>query len=112
VAFAQAMAGDRSRLRASLDAFEEAARRRPWDGPLLAQWAWALLEAGDPARARATAQRAVAGPPRTETWLAWGVLARAARDLGDGAEADRAAARARSLAPPTARPVLESIISG
>jgi tetratricopeptide (TPR) repeat protein len=112
VAFAQAMAGDRSRLRASLDAFEEAARRRPWDGPLLAQWAWALLEAGDPARARATAQRAVAGPPRTEAWLAWGVLARAARDLGDGAEADRAAARARSLAPPTARPVLESIISG
>jgi hypothetical protein len=112
VAFAQAMAGDRSKLRASLEGFEEAARRRPWDGPLLAQWAWALLEAGDPAKARATAQRAVAGSPRTENWLAWGVLARAARDLGDGAEADRAAAAARSLAPPTARPVLESIISG
>jgi hypothetical protein len=112
VAFAQAMAGDRRKLRASVDAFAEAARRRPWDGPLLAQWAWALLEAGDLAQARATAERAVAGPPRTEAWLAWGVLARASRGLGDGAQADRAAATARRLAPPTARPVLESIISG
>ena len=108
----QAMAGDRRKLRASADAFAEAARRRPWDGPLLAQWAWALLEAGDLAQARATAERAVAGPPRTEAWLAWGVLARASRGLGDGAQADRAAATARRLAPPTARPVLESIISG
>ena len=56
VAFARVRAGERSELEASLEAFEHAARLRPGDGQLLSQWAWALLEARDPARARAVAE--------------------------------------------------------
>lgn len=112
VAFAQARAGDRSRLEASLAAFDRAAQFRPRDGQLLVEWAWALLEAGDPARARVTASRALAELPGAGAWLAWAVLARAAREMGDGAAAAAAATRARTLAPPQVRPVLESILSG
>ena len=60
VAFARVRAGERSELEASLEAFERAARLRPGDGQLLSQWAWALLEARDPARARAVAEKATA----------------------------------------------------
>jgi len=76
---------------------------------LLSQWAWALLEARNAARARAVAQEATAQSQRPDVWLAWAVLARAARDLGDVAAAERAAGLAWSLAPPEARRVLESL---
>ena len=109
VAFARVRAGERSELEASLEAFERAARLRPGDGQLLSQWAWALLEARDPARARAVAEKATALSQRPDRWLAWAVLARAARDLGDEAAAERAAGLALSLAPPEARRVLESL---
>jgi len=109
VAFARVRAGERSELEASLEAFERAARLRPGDGQLLSQWAWALLEARNAARARAVAQEATAQSQRPDVWLAWAVLARAARDLGDEAAAERAAGLAWSLAPPEARRVLESL---
>jgi cytochrome c-type biogenesis protein CcmH/NrfG len=107
VAFAQARAGDRSKLAASLDAFGAADRLRPNDPELLAQWAWAWLASGDAARARETAERALAREPGE--WLAWAVLARAARELGDGAEAERARGRARQLTPPEARRLVDTI---
>jgi hypothetical protein len=109
VAFAQVRAGERSKLGASLDAFDQAVRLRPWDRQLLTQRAWALLEAGDPAHARVMAETALAGWEGGEAWLAWAVLARAARELGDGAAAERAAATARSQAPPQSRRALESL---
>jgi Tfp pilus assembly protein PilF len=109
VAFARVRAGERSELEASLQAFEHAARLRPGDGQLLSQWAWALLDAGDPARARSVAEKATAQPQRRDPWLAWAVLARAAKDLGDEPAAERAAGQARSLAPPEARRLLESL---
>jgi tetratricopeptide (TPR) repeat protein len=109
VAFARVRAGERGQLEASLAAFEHAARLRPGDGQLLSQWAWALLEARDPARARSIAEEATAQSQRSDVWLAWAVLARAARDLGDEAAAERAARQARSLAPPEARRLLESL---
>ena len=109
VAFARVRAGERSELEASLGAFEHAARLRPGDGQLLSQWAWALLEARDPARARAVAEKATAQSHTADPWLAWAVLARAARDLGDEAAAERAARLALSLAPPEARRLLESL---
>jgi hypothetical protein len=109
VAFARVRAGERSELEASLAAFERAARLRPGDGQLLSQWAWALLEARDPERARTVAVKATALSQGPDRWLAWAVLARAARDLGDEAAAQHAAAQALSLAPPEARRVLESL---
>jgi Tfp pilus assembly protein PilF len=109
VAFARVRAGERSELEASLEAFEHAARLRPGDGHLLSQWAWALLEARSPARARAVAEEATAQAQPSDLWLAWAVLARAARDLGDETAAERAAGQALSLAPPEARRFLESL---
>ena len=109
VAFARVRAGERGQLEACLEAFEHAARLRPGDGQLLSQWAWALLEARDPARARAVAEKATSQSHTADLWLAWAVLARAARDLGDEVAAQRAAGRAWSLAPPEARRFLESL---
>jgi len=109
VAFARVRAGERSELEASLEAFEHAARLRPGDGHLLSQWAWALLEARSPARARAVAEEATAQAQPSDLWLAWAVLARAARDLGDETAAERAVGQALSLAPPEARRFLESL---
>jgi cytochrome c-type biogenesis protein CcmH/NrfG len=108
VALAQARAGDRSKLAESLDAFGAAARLRPDDPQVLAQWSWAWLESGDAARARQTAERALSRDPRE--WLAWAVLARSARELGDLAEAERALGAARKLAPPEARRLLDAIV--
>lgn len=112
VAFAQVRAGDRTKLAGALAAFEQAAHLRPGDAPLLAQWAWAFLDVPDAARARATAERAIDASRGREAWLAWAVLARAAQELGDRPQAERAAARARSLAPAEARSVLESLLPG
>jgi hypothetical protein len=55
------------------------------------------------------AEEATAQSQRSDLWLAWAVLARAARDLGDEAAAERAAGQALSLAPPQARRFLESL---
>src|SRR5262249_34689809 len=44
LAFAQARAGDRSKLPVSVAAFSAAAAMRPRDAELLAQWGWAWLE--------------------------------------------------------------------
>ena len=106
IALAQAQAGDRGKFVESLDAFAVAARLRPDDPEVLAQWSWAWLESGDAARARQTAERALARDPRE--WLAWIVLARSARELGDLAEAERALGTARKLAPPEARRLLDT----
>ena len=105
IALAQARAGDRSKLAESLDAFEAAARLSPDDPEMLAQWAWAWLESGDAARAHQTAERALSRDP--EQWLAWAVLARSARELGNLAEAESALRSARKLTPPGARRVLD-----
>jgi Tfp pilus assembly protein PilF len=107
IALAQARAGDRSKLAESLDAFGAANRLRPDDPGLLAQWSWAWIESGDAARARQTAERALSRHPGE--WLAWAVLARSARELGDLAEAERALGTARKLAPPEARRLLDAI---
>jgi len=106
IAFAEARAGERGKLAVSLDAFEMAARLRPRDAQLVAQWAWAWLESGDPARARLAAEQAVALPNGRREWLAWAVLARAARQLGDDATAQAAADKARREAPPEIRRML------
>jgi hypothetical protein len=55
------------------------------------------------------AEKATVQSQRPDLWLAWAVLARAARDLGDEAAAEHAAGLARSLAPPEARRFLESV---
>src|SRR5262249_18943405 len=76
VAFAEARAGERSRLAVSRQAFAMALRLRPGDPNLLAQWGWATLEGGDAGEARRIAEQALAHNSRE--WLAWAVLARAA----------------------------------
>ena len=109
VAFAQVRAGERGKLVASLDAFERAVRLRPRDWQLRTQWAWALLEAQDPAHALATVHQALTEPEGAKAWLTWAVLARAAKDLGSETEAAQAAMNARRLAPPEAGRILESL---
>jgi hypothetical protein len=108
--FAEAMAGEKSKLAASLDAFAAAVERRPGDPQLFAQYAWAWLESGNPERAGRTAERAIALSSDGASWLCWAVLARSARELGDAAKAERAAEHARGLAPLEARRMLESIL--
>jgi hypothetical protein len=108
IAFAEVKAGERGKLAESLQAFEMAALLRARDPDIMAQWAWAWLEAGEPARARATAERAVS--LSDHHWLGSAVLARAAHELGDGAEAARAAETARRFAPPGAHRLLEGLL--
>jgi hypothetical protein len=108
LAFAEAVAGDRARLSVSREAFVEALRRQPDDAGLLAQWGWAMLESGDVAEARRIAERAVARSPRS--WLAWAVLARSASVLGDPAAAAAAAVKAKRLAPPEARRLVDTMV--
>lgn len=108
--FAEARAGERGKLPLSLEAFEAAARLRPQDADLLAQWGWAWLEGGDARRAREAAERAVAVSGGRPGWLAWAVLARAARESGDGEKADAAADMAMRAAPPEARHLLKAFI--
>jgi hypothetical protein len=106
---AEARAGEQGMFAVSLAAFEAAARLRPDDSDLRAQWGWALLESGDPVRAREAAAKALALSAERE-WLAWAVLARVARQQGDAAQAQRAADRTRALAPPEARRLLETFL--
>jgi len=60
-------------------------------------------------RAREAAEKALALSAGRE-WLAWAVLARAAGQQGDAAQAQRAAERTRTLAPPEARRILETML--
>jgi len=108
IAFAEARAGRQDRLAVSRDAFAAALRLRPGDATLLAQSGWIWLESGDAMRARLAAEQALARHP--EEWLAWGVLARASRQLGNGLEAERAAAKAHALVPPAGRRVLDAVL--
>ena len=108
IAFAEARAGEPSQLAASRDAFAAALRLRPDDPRLLAQSAWVWLESGDALRARRIAQDALAREPRE--WMAWAVLARVSRALGDAAGTEQAASRARELAPREARPLVEGLL--
>jgi hypothetical protein len=111
VAFAQFRAGDAAKLGPSVEAFQQAAVLRPTDGQLQAQLGWALLASGDAARARAAAERALEMLRGREAWLAWAVLARSAQALGDGGTAERAARRARDLAPAEAHAVVQEVLS-
>jgi len=108
IAFAEARAGRQDRLAVSRDAFAAALRLRPGDATLLAQSGWIWLESGDAMRARLTAEQALARDP--QEWLAWGVFARASRQLGNGPEAERAAAKAHALVPPAGRRVLDAVL--
>jgi len=108
IALAAARAGERDQLAVSRDAFDAALRLRPGDANLLAQSGWTWLEAGDAARARESARRALARDPRE--WLGWALLARSSRVLGDMPEAELAAAKARALAPDTAQRLLETVL--
>lgn len=108
VALAQFRAGEQGKLTMALDAFATAARLRPGEPRVLAQWGLAWLEAGDPRRARELAEQSVALGPRE--WLGWAVLARAARQLGEHAEANRAAAEARRHTPSDARGLLPQFL--
>jgi hypothetical protein len=107
VAQAEAMAGRPEKLEEAVRAYTEAVRVRPTDGRLHALRGLALLEAGDPAGARAAAAQAVATAP--DAWLGWAVLARSARRLGDQALAEEAAGRARALAPARAQALLDRL---
>ncbi len=109
ITLAEARAGQRRKLTTSLEAFAKAARLRPRDPSLMAQWGWAWLEGGDPVRAGQAARLALGLPGGSREWLAWAVLASSARAMGDDAEARRAAQQARSLAPREARPFLEGL---
>jgi len=108
IAFAEARMGAPSQLAASRDAFAAALRLRPHDPRLLAQSAWVWLESGDALKARRTAEEALALDPRE--WVAWAVLARVSRALGDIAGAERASGRARDLAPRDARPLVDALL--
>jgi hypothetical protein len=108
--FAESRTGERSKLPQSLEAFAAAARLRPQDADLMAQWGWAWLEGGDPKRAREAAERAVAVSGGRPGWLAWAVLARSARELGDGDKAAGAADMATRAIPPEARHLLKAFI--
>jgi hypothetical protein len=108
IAFAEARAGEPGQFAVSRDAFATALRLRPGDPRLLAQSAWVWLESGDAPQARRTAEQALARDQRE--WLAWAVLARASKALGDTASAGYAAGRARDLAPSDARRVLDSLL--
>lgn len=108
IAFAEARTGQPSQLATSRDAFAVALQLRPDDPRLLAQSAWVWLESGDPLRARRTAEQALAREPRE--WVAWAVLARALKAQGDAHGTEQATSRARSFAPPEARPLLESLL--
>ena len=105
IAFAQVRSGDRGKLEASLDAFARATKLSPRNPDTLAQWGWALLYAGDPAGGRRAAEEALAISTEgsQNQWVAWAVLALAARQLGDRAVEEQAGQMARKLAPPAAR---------
>ena len=101
IALAEARAGERSKLPVSVEAFGKVAALRPQDPLIMAQLGLAWIESGDPVRARAAAQRALSLPGGRDQWLAWAVLSRAARDLGEAALSAKAAEQAGRLTPPT-----------
>jgi predicted Zn-dependent protease len=105
IAFAEVRAGERSRLAAGREAFAVALALRPGDAKLRAQSAWMYFESGDAVQARQEAQRAL--DRDAGEWLAWAILARSSEALGDREAAERAARKARDLAPPQAHRLLD-----
>ena len=103
LAFAQVRLGDRGKLDAALDGFTRAEALSPRNADIIAQRAWALLVAGDPAGARRAAARALAISPDRNQWLAWGIIALAARQVGDRAGEEEALRMAKQFSPPPAR---------
>jgi O-antigen ligase len=108
VARAEAHAHGSAGFTPALEAFAAAARRRPGDARILAEWGLAALEAGQTEPARSLAERAVAR--NAKEWLGWAVLARAAADLGDPAGSAAASGRARRLVPAEERESAERIL--
>jgi cytochrome c-type biogenesis protein CcmH/NrfG len=108
IALAEARMGEPGQLTVSRDAFATALRLRPGDPRLLAQAAWVWLESGDTLRARQTAEQALAREPRE--WMAWAVLARVSKTMGDAAGAAHATGRVRDLSPPEARARLDALL--
>ena len=103
LAFAQVRLGDRSKLDAALEGFTRAEALSPRNADIIAQRAWAMLVAGDPAGARGAAERALAISPDRNQWLAWGIIALAARRLGDRAGEEEALRMAKQFSPPPGR---------
>ncbi len=110
LSIAQARLGDRARLPVSLDAFARAVALSPRNPELLAQWGLALLNGGDPVRAREAGVRALAAAGGRGSWLGWTVVALAAREVGNRLEERHASEMARKQAPPAARRSLDSLL--
>lgn len=108
VALARVSAGQRDQLDLALREFSEAARLRPGDPIILSQWALALEQSGDAVGAGRMAGEALAGD--RSTWLAWAVLARSHKELGNHAQAARSAEEARQSVPPASRDFLEKLL--
>ena len=108
VALAQVSAGHPEQLGAALRDFSEAARLRPGDPEILAQWALALVQSSDPVGARRLAEEALASD--RSAWLAWAVLARSYSQLGNPIQAQRSAQEARRLVPPASRDLVERVL--
>jgi tetratricopeptide (TPR) repeat protein len=103
LAFAQVRLGDRGKLEAALEGFERALALSPRNADIIAQRAWALLVKGDPEGARRGAEQALAISPERNQWMAWGVIALAARQLGDRAAEEEALRMAVQFPPPAGR---------
>ena len=108
VALRRATAGYPEEFGEALQDFSEANRLRPGDPEILSQWAFAVLQTGNPTGARRLAENALAVDP--QSWLAWAVLARSCWQLGDFQQSQRSAKSARELAPPAARDLVESLL--
>lgn len=88
-------AGDREHATRALEALARAARAQPDDFEVALRTAYAASLAGDPARAAAAAQTALATEPFSPN--AWEALARARMEAGDARGAATAADRALEL---------------
>jgi hypothetical protein len=108
VGLASMRAGHPEQFGEALRAFSEAARLNPGNAEILAQWALALLQNGDPIGGRTLAEKALDSD--RQTWLAWAVLARSYEQLGNPARARLSADEARRLAPEPMRRQLEKLL--
>jgi cytochrome c-type biogenesis protein CcmH/NrfG len=108
VELARASAGQPERLDAAFRDFQEADRLSPANPDILARWALAMVQTGDPRGGLRLAERAL--EIDRGSWLAWSVFARSCGQLGDSARAQFGAGEARRLAPPAARPLVERLL--
>jgi tetratricopeptide (TPR) repeat protein len=108
VELARASAGQPERLDAAFRDFQEADRLSPANPDILARWALAMVQTGDPRGGLRLAERAL--EIDRGSWLAWSVFARSCGQLGDSARAQFGAGEARRLAPAAARPLVERLL--